>query len=611
MLGSRLGQGVLAVLCVAIWSLSHSYLGLFHDAGLYTLQALAHLHPQSLSQDVFLKFGSQDRFTVFSPIYAAAAQWLGVESAAASLTLLSQLALLTGVWAVARAVMPRSMALLGMAVLLAIPGDYGADRIFTCIEPFLTPRMAAQALTLGSIAAALHARQGLAAILIVAAALVHPIMAAAGIAALFWLKVARDRPAWSLALIAGGMLVIAIQAFALPAGLWGRFDATWLALVQSRSPYLFLAHWQLDDWSRLAVSVSTLLVARTALQNVQARALAGITVITVAAGLALTAAAVDLLHLVLFTQLQPWRWQWLGSVIAAVLLPQILCTLWQQQTAGRTAALLLMSAWIFAANAYALFAAAAVLPAAALMHRLNSRQARLILCGACGLLAIAVLWRVASNLEFTDAHYADPTVPWWLRRARSFARDGTAPLMALALGWWLARSTRRRPALLALAVLSAAACAALLPFTWKSWTVHEFTPALNARFAALRERIPAGAEVFWPESPLGAWIVLDRPSYLSVLQTSGIVFTRAGAVELERRAHALGSVVAPSSFMEWNAAGIGLNLSPDQLLRVCATREFEFLASVAKLPFEPVAMTAAAATPAVRLYRCRPRSLSE
>src|SRR5450631_1371803 len=351
---SRLGLLVLALLGLTTWALSHSYVGIFHDAGLYTLQALAHLRPETLSADVFLKFGSQDRFTIFSPLYASAGRLLGVESAAALLTLLFQIALLLGAWVLARAVMPFSMALLGLAVLLAIPGDYGADRIFTCIEPFLTPRMAAQALALGSIAAALHARRALAAILIVAATLLHPVMAAAGIAALFWLEVARDRPLWSLALIACGVLVVAVQAFAMPAGLWGRFDAAWLALVENRSPYLFLAHWQLDDWSRIAVSVSTLLVGRAVLQNAPARALAGVTVITVAAGLALAAAAVDLLHLVLFTQLQPWRWQWLGTVVAAVLVPQILFTLWQRQVAGRTGALLLVSAWIFGANAYAL-----------------------------------------------------------------------------------------------------------------------------------------------------------------------------------------------------------------------------------------------------------------
>ena len=40
-----------------------------------------------------------------------------------------------------------------LAVLLAIPGDYGAGRVFTCIEPFLTPRMAAEALVLFGLAA--------------------------------------------------------------------------------------------------------------------------------------------------------------------------------------------------------------------------------------------------------------------------------------------------------------------------------------------------------------------------------------------------------------------------------------------------------------------------
>ena len=89
----RLGLAVAGLLGIATWSLSHSYQGIFHDAGLYTLQALARLHPDSLPGDVFLKFGSQDGFTIFSPIYAAASRMLGVEFAAATLTLLLQWAL--------------------------------------------------------------------------------------------------------------------------------------------------------------------------------------------------------------------------------------------------------------------------------------------------------------------------------------------------------------------------------------------------------------------------------------------------------------------------------------------------------------------------------------
>src|ERR1035438_3147834 len=136
--------------------LSHSYLGLFHDAGLYTLQALARLSPPSLNQDVFLQLGSQDRFTVFSPLYAGAGRWLGIETAAAALTFVFQMTLFAAAWTLARAVMPGRMALYGLAVFIAIPGDYGADRIFTSVEQFLTPRMAAEALVLAGLAAVLY-----------------------------------------------------------------------------------------------------------------------------------------------------------------------------------------------------------------------------------------------------------------------------------------------------------------------------------------------------------------------------------------------------------------------------------------------------------------------
>jgi hypothetical protein len=149
---SRLVLAVVGLVGIATWALSHSYRGIFHDAGLYTLQALARLHPGSLSGDVFLKFGSQDGFTIFSPLYAAASRMLGVEFAAATLTLALQGALLAAAWILARAVMPFSMAIFGVAVLIAVPGDYGPDRIFTCIEPFLTPRMGAEALVLGRFA---------------------------------------------------------------------------------------------------------------------------------------------------------------------------------------------------------------------------------------------------------------------------------------------------------------------------------------------------------------------------------------------------------------------------------------------------------------------------
>ena len=180
---------------------------------------------------MFLKFGSQDRFTLFSPIYAEVSRWFGVEPAAALLTLAFQLGLAAGAWALARSILPLPMALLGVAVFLAIPGHDGPGRIFTCIEPYLTPRMAAEAMVLGSLAFAMRGLRLPATLLVVAAALLHPIMAMAGLCAMYWLYACeRRRVGIALAIIAAAAMAVA--AFAMPPGSWGRFDADWLLLVK-------------------------------------------------------------------------------------------------------------------------------------------------------------------------------------------------------------------------------------------------------------------------------------------------------------------------------------------------------------------------------------------
>jgi len=613
---SRLGIAVVGLLGVATWALSHSYLGIFHDAGLYTLQALARLHSDSLRNDVFLKYGSQDGLTIFSPIYATATRWLGVEFAAATLTLLLQWALLAAAWILARGVMPRSMTILGVAFLIAVPGDYGPGRIFTCIEPFLTPRMAAEALVLGSLAAALWQRKALAVVLGIAAVLIHPIMAMAGACALVYLYLGRPKSRFTGAVAIAGLIALAMAAFFLPVGEWGRFDAHWFALVKDRSPYLFIAHWQLDDWSRAVVTLATLGVGVRVLSIDRARNLSLIVLTTVLTGLALTVIGCDLLHLVLLTQLQPWRWLWLGTVVATLLLPEIARVLWQnaapeQQTnERRTTALLLISAWVFAADVYALFAAIAALAVLAWLRKLKPSEARWVFWGACGVGVVAVTWRVASNLEFTEAHYLDPNIPLWLRRASSFTHDGTVPIAVASLAFWLARMRRGRAALIVLGGLAGTGCVVSFPQTWKSWTTREFPPQLVARFSGFRERIPPGAEVFWPESPVAAWVLLQRPSYLSVIQTSGMVFSRRTAVELERRADSLDAAINPGSFMSWNA-GTAMMLSPQQLAQTCATGEFQFLVTGRDLGVEPLAEVPASSGSAsrrIRLYRCPVRT---
>src|ERR1039458_8717002 len=235
--------------------------------------------------------------------------------------------------------MPGRMALYGLAVFIAIPGDYGADRIFTSVEQFLTPRMAAEALVLAGLAAVLYTRTWAGVALLALAALLHPLMAAAGMMALLCLKPR------AITLV-GGVAALVAATLIMPDTVWGRFDQAWLTLVMDRSPYLFVKNWQLDDWARVAVAAVTL-AAGLAASSGRARKLCMTALLTMLAGIALSFLACDELHLVLFTQLQTWRWQWLGTVTAALLLPLILSLHWRAGGGGRSTGPLLPCAWVF------------------------------------------------------------------------------------------------------------------------------------------------------------------------------------------------------------------------------------------------------------------------
>lgn len=589
------------LLCIVTWILAHPYQGIFHDANLYTLQALAHLYPDTLAQDVFLRFGSQDRFTVFSPVYALAIRILGVDHAAGLLTLISQVALFAGGWCLARAVLSAEQALLGLVLVFAIPGDYGPAHIFACVEPFLTPRMGAEALVLAALAAAFSDRRRRGIALMAAAFALHPVMAAAGAAAWLIAAVLLPRPRLGLSLLLAGAASLLLVSNALPTGEWGKIDADWLAIVSQRSPYLFLSFWGLDDWSRAIVSLTILIVGSLTLES-RARLLCRASALTMALGLLLTGFACDILHLTLFTQMQPWRWQWLGTLVAALVLPAIVTVGWKRGIAGRATALLSIGAWIFGSGEFALIACAAAL-LSIYSGRLNDREMRLVFFGSCAVLALAVAWRLAVNLEFTDVHYMDASLPLWLRRAMSFVHDGFTPAVLLCLVVWSISTPRAAVAASLCCVFGIATIVVLIPYAWAGWTNQEYPQTEIARFAPWRKLIPPDEQVFWAESPLSTWVSLNRPSYISGLQTSGMIFSSASALELKRRAFALADYVGPATFLSWSGASAHLSLPPETLHGICQSGVVGYLVTNANLGMQPIAML-----DRLKLYACTPQA---
>ena len=600
----------IGAICILTWAVSHGYGGIVHDARLYTLQALAHLHPDSLGHDGFLRYGSQDRFSIFGPIYAPLVGLLGPETAAAVLTFVSQVALICCAWLLARRLMPGPLALLAVAVLVAVPGFYGAHQVFACIESFLTPRMIAEALVLASLAASSYERTKTAVVLLAAATLIHPVMAAAGIAAIWWKHVGIPRPRLSLVCIVAAAIALAVVWYANLPGPLGRFDAAWLKLIEARTPYLFVLQWRLDDWTRTASVLATLLAGSALLPAGEARSLSRIALLTAVSGLTLTLFACDLLHLALLTQLQPWRWLWLATVAALLLLPAVAQNAWHSGYAQRTTTLLLIISWIFGADVLELEVALAAVASALLAHRLRPNHARLVFFGACALLVVAVAWRIASNAVLTDVHYLDPGIPLWLRKAISLSADGALPCAAAVSIWWLFGSPRARTAGLAATGLVIFGCIWVAPQTWHRWTRRELSPALVRHFAAWRELIPAGAEVFWPGHPLTTWLLLERPSYLSEAQTSGLVFSRAIAMEMARRAGTLGSAVPAALFLGWQADEAAVGLGPAQLQAACAAGGFQYLVTGARLDRAPLARIPSEIWPVsggLQLFSCAKR----
>ena len=133
----------LTLLPVALWCVTHRYRGLIGDSELYALQALARID-SSLARDVFLSAASQDRYTVFSPVYSSFIRILGLPTAAISLLVVLKVCFYVAAWAVVRKLGDSGVAFLSVALLVAAPTEYGAYHVFSVSEDMLTARSAAE-----------------------------------------------------------------------------------------------------------------------------------------------------------------------------------------------------------------------------------------------------------------------------------------------------------------------------------------------------------------------------------------------------------------------------------------------------------------------------------
>ncbi len=525
----RLGMFGLACLVLAFWMLLHPYRGLEHDSVLYAVLALARLHPAALGHDLFVRYGAQDGFTIFSPLFAAEIRAVGLEQAAAIMTFITQVAFLAATWLLARRLMSPALALLAVGLVVVLPSWYGSNSVFAYFEAFLTPRQSAEAFALAGLAAALASRQVLAGVCMLVAMLLHPIIAAAGVTAWIVLSAGMARPRLAI-IITGVVAVVLMAASATGIGPLKHFDGPWLGILKERLAYLFPTEWRITEWVTTEVHAAVLVVAIGFCRNETVRRLCIAGLITVVLGMLFTIVECDVLNVVIAGQLQTWRWLWLLGVLSTMVLPVIAIDCWQSDDLGRAAALALFGALLIHTNEVAALPALMACVAALAAPRISSPlQARIFLVVAIALLAlsIVVLAQDIPNVLPQLQTIRSGRRPYLVRigEAQALAYGGLLPAAALALVCaGVARATRRSALLLA--GLGAVLLLSVLSYSVQSWTHRKYPDERVAAFAPWRAVIPESAEVLWPDPPPVDWFELGRASYWSLYQMAGMVFSR-------------------------------------------------------------------------------------
>jgi hypothetical protein len=528
----------LGCLIVAFWILIHPYRGLEHDSVLYTVLALAKLHPAALGHDLFVRYGSQDHYTIFSPLYAAAIRHLGLEPAAAIMTFATQAAFFAAVWLLARRLMAAPQALLAIGLLIALPSWYGSNSVFAYFEAFLTPRQSAEAFALAGIAAALYSRQWLAGACMVIAMLLHPIIAAAGVT--LWivlsLRIPHQRPAL---LVTGSVALLLVGLSATGIGPFAHIDATWLGILQHRLAYLFPTEWTDTEWINTTIPAAVLIVGVVFSASEMVRKLCIGVLITVLLGMLFAIVESDLLHVIIAAQMQTWRWLWLLTLMAVLVVPSIAIDCWRAGAIGRAAGILLLSAWLTRSDEFAaLPVAIACLLAVAPSRIKDPRHARLIGLGAYLLLAVSLVILAGEVRNSLPQLHEIRTGrrPYLVRigEAQALCFGGVVPAAVLALVWLAATRASRRSGLL-LAGLGAVLLLSVLPYGVQTWLHLRYPPSRYEAFAPWRAAIPESAEILWPDPPPVTWFELGRASYWSLYQMAGMVFSRDVTMATTRR----------------------------------------------------------------------------
>ena len=606
---SKIAALSLVLLLSALWLLMRGYHGLTGDAQLYAFQALARHHPY-LATDLYLQNTSQDKFTIFSPFYAWCIGLLGLENAARLLTVFFTVWLLAAAWNLARIIAGRDAAWLAVAFLLIVAGDYGGSGVFRISEQYLTARLPAEALIVTALACFVGGNKRLSLLPAMAALFVHPLIALPGLLLLLCIWI--PAPAIIVGAIAGLLLtlVVAVTATVSHPGALAVIDPAWLDVVRERSQFLFLQLWSAHDWDTNIQPFIYLAFTAIAVPDARIRKLCAGSALVGVTGLSVALIGSLIGPVAVLVQGQAWRWVWTSVLVSALLLPVTAMHVWRDDKCGPLCVLLLVSGWT---SASVDGTACASLALVLWVMRANiSERLALFLRWAAAALAFAILalmWPATpvSGTPLRGAQVRDV-----------FGFRINALLFGVLVWWTLQKSRGSGGKILAISVATLLVIFSI--FVWPAALAqsHNFDSAADIdEFTAWRNAIPPTSTVLVvPARDAGAfvWFILGRPNYLALDQSAGVVFSRATALEVQRRSEVLLPLMEPNwkimtgltNFRSGHKDGAASRpLTAESLIRVCADPQLGFVISSVRLDLQPLRHENAGAWKDSNLYDCR------
>ncbi len=540
---------LVCLLLTGIWLFAHPWMGIWHDARLYALQALSHLQPENYRNDLFFFSGSQDDYSFFSPVYAALISLLNLHAATISLLFASYV-----LWVAAAAWLLRNLLQgfafwLGLILIFAMPRGYGGyGDLLRFAEPFLTPRLIAEGLAMLSLSMMLSEKRLTSLAAMAAAIAMHPLMALAG-AGFVGLYVAQERPKIVLPVAALGLALLFGLAYFNVAPfdrLMTTMDSQWFDLVFARSPFVFWDGWKQEYWvNQVLLCFSLLATAGIAAQGIQRRAFLAALVLG-GTSLLLTWFGTALFHNLLLIQIQPWRSLWLVQVFSYIAAAWLVAQYWHRDKIYRFLLMGFLAAGLTSGQVGGILA---LLVAGIFIRQVRvgkefqlSTSLAVLLCMVPVLvpaLWLASAWMSAWAEWSNTTNQSNQIVNFMLVYIREMLAGAGSGVIAVALllaVWRYGPDARKFVHLSAVAGVFFVLFLSIAMWQWPNQLgAYDEQMALHDPIPTFSRRIPVDAVAYWENDATKSWFALGRSNYASRLQTAGIVFSRQTAIEGKRR----------------------------------------------------------------------------